>query len=405
MLRILVPGPLQSDRADRWVRSNADGRAIDRGRDVPAHWPDDARTEIVLAADQVRLIALALPPMPRERLRGAARYALEDQVAAAADDIAIAVTDVHDGRCVAAVASAVLIRAIATDAPRVTRIVPEPALAPRDDGWTWYASGAAGGFVRRADGSAFATGMPAHDDGAPPPELAAALAQALRAHAAPPAVRAAFPVEPSRLADWSRTSGIAFVAAPAWDWEHAAADAWAAAPDFLREAMPAQAGARRPESGFRAWRPAAALAGLALAAYVGGLALEWSWLRVENWRVSRALVSQASAAQLPDAATPAAAAAAIARHDAALRHRARQPAAADPLPLLARASASLAALPPGALRAARYAGDTWTLEFGKLDPSVMSRVMRALHDAGIDALAAPTAAGTRMRLSLAATVR
>jgi len=123
------------------------------------------------------------------------------------------------------------------------------------------------------------------------------------------------------------------------------------------------------------------------------------------WRLSRALVSQASAAQLPDAATPAAAAAAIARHDAALRHRARQPAAADPLPLLARASASLAALPPGALRAARYAGDTWTLEFGKLDPSVMSRVMRALHDAGIDALAAPTAAGTRMRLSLAATVR
>jgi hypothetical protein len=139
--------------------------------------------------------------------------------------------------------------------------------------------------------------------------------------------------------------------------------------------------------------------------HVGGLALQWAWLNVENWKVSRALVDDASAAQLPDAATAATAAAAIARQNAKLRHRAVESAPADALPLLSRAAPSLGALPPGVLRSAHYTDNAWTIELGKIDAAALSRMTRALAAGGIDALGAPTAAGMRLRLSLAATAR
>jgi hypothetical protein len=72
---------------------------------------------------------------------------------------------------------------------------------------------------------------------------------------------------------------------------------------------------------------------------------------------------------------------------------------------LARAAATLGALPPGALRSAQYADRAWTLELGKVDARALSSLTRALGAAGLDAVAAPTPAGMRMRLSLAATAR
>ena len=90
MLRVFLPAPPRADRADRWVRYTGDGRIVDRGHDVPSRWPADSHTEAVLAAGQVRLVALELPPMPRERLRGAARYALEDRIASSVDEASIA---------------------------------------------------------------------------------------------------------------------------------------------------------------------------------------------------------------------------------------------------------------------------------------------------------------------------
>lgn len=405
MLRVFLPGPPRADRADAWVRYAGDGRPLDRGRDVPSHWPADARTEGVLAADQARLIALALPPMPRERLQGAARYALEDQIAGSVDDSSIAIADPHGGStCVVALAATATIRAIAAHPRRFARIVPESALAPRDSGWTWCASRTGSTFVRRADGSAFTVGdaQPAGAD--LPSDLAAALAQAARARSPAAGVHVAFAADAQHLASWSRTAGVPFVAASAWQWEQASPASFAGAPDFLRETAQARTRAS-PVLVSRAFRPALLLAAFALLLYLGGLVLQWSWLAFDDWRIARALVGEAAAAQLPDATTPASAFAAIAHRNALLRHRLLQSAPADALPLLARAAPSLGALPAGALRAARYAGDAWTLELGKLDPVALSRTTRNLAAAGIDALAAPTASGTRMRLSLAPTAR
>ena len=398
MLRVFLPAPPRADRADRWVRFAADGHAIARGQDVPSRWPSDPGTEAVLAARHVRLIALALPPMPRERLRGAARYALEDQIATSVDESSIAVAEPRNGICVAAVASQALIGAIASHEPRIVRIVPESAVAPQADGWVWCASAAGDGFVRRDDGSAFAVDAAVEDE--LPAGLAVALAQGARAKGAPSAVHVAFPADASRLADWSRTTGVSFVGALPWQWDHAPPATFATAPDFLRESTQRGAGASRT-SMLHGLRPALVLAGLALAIHLGGLLLSWAWLDVENWRLSRAIVDEAAAAQLPDAATPHAAFVAIAHQNALLRHRTLQHAPADALPLLARAAPALGALPPQALHSARYASDAWTLDLGKVDAAVMSRVIRTLTVAGVDALAAPAPGGTRVRLSLA----
>ena len=399
MLRVfLVAAPIP-DRADAWVRYTTDGRPLARGRDLPSRWPADAPVEAILAAEQVRIAALDLPPMPRNRVRQAVHYALEDQTATAADESMVAVTT-SGAHVLAAIASARLIRAIAAH-PRVERIIPESALAPCNDGWTWCRSAAGGGLVRRADGSAFAVGD--LDRVALPQELRAALAQAGRASAAPAVVHVAFPAEPARLAEWSQSSGVPFAAAPAWDWERAASETYEAAPDFLARDMPSAA-ARVNAGGAQSFRPALILAALALSIHVAALLGQWSWLRVADWRLSRALVEQAATARLPSA-TPATAFAAIARRNAELRHRAGKNAASDAVPLLARAAPAIGELPKGVVKSATYVDAAWTIEFAKVDAEALSRVSRELRLAGVEAVSAPTAGGTRMRLTLDATAR
>ena len=75
------------------------------------------------------------------------------------------------------------------------------------------------------------------------------------------------------------------------------------------------------------------------------------------------------------------------------------------MPLLARAAPVIATLPAGALKSATYANNAWTLEFANVDAQSVSRVARALARAGIDAVSAPTASGTRMRLALGASAQ
>src|SRR6185437_14718966 len=135
-LRVFLAAPPLATRADAWVRFAPDGRAIAHGRGTPDGWPADPVIEAVLAAAQVRMVALDLPPLPATRRRAAAQFALEDQVASAAAESAIAVAPAREGGPVlAAVVVDALIRAIAAHPKRFARIIPEPALAPYGDGW------------------------------------------------------------------------------------------------------------------------------------------------------------------------------------------------------------------------------------------------------------------------------
>ena len=192
---------------------------------------------------------------------------------------------------------------------------------------------------------------------------------------------------------------MAFVAAQAFRWDEVDADAVAQAPDLLARENPAPASVAAGAT-LRAFRLPLAIAAIALGVHVLALTAQWSWLSVDRWRTSRALVDAAAQAGVPDASTPSQAVSAIAQRHAGLLHRASKDAPGDALPLLARAAPLLATLAPGTLRSATYSGGAWTLEFAATRPDALAAITHGLADAGVDALVASVASGTRLRLTL-----
>jgi hypothetical protein len=88
---------------------------------------------------------------------------------------------------------------------------------------------------------------------------------------------------------------------------------------------------------------------------------------------------------------------ALGRRYAALRHAQDLPAPDDALPLLARATPALAALPAGAVKSATYADGHWTLDLARPDAAAIADLDARLRAAGMPALVAPSATGTRVR--------
>lgn len=395
ILRVLLAAPPSPSQEVPWALYDAQQRLVRSGVGAMAAWPDAARREAVLAAAAVRLARVVLPPMPADRVAAAAAYALEDQLAGPAQaQHLVASARARDGAVEVAIAARSLF-------PRLresfARVVVEPSAAPVPPAavWRWYASGLAGGFVRRPDGSAFAVGAPERGGGAPP-ELALALAHAARSGTPMPRVEVAFPVEDASLAAWSGSCGATFARGTAWRWDQDG-NALAAANDLLQGEF-SRTPRAAPVSAAGRFRWAAAIAGSALALHVLATLGQWAWLRYDAWQTARAVVSTARNAGAGEATDADAAAAALSRRFADYRHRAGLAAPGDALPLLARAAAPLAALPPGAIKSATYAAGTWTFDLGKVDPAAAATLDRALATAGLATLAATTPAGTRMRV-------
>lgn len=392
-LRILLPDAPHADRADAWALFGDDGRMVREGRDVPAAWPAAARVEAVIAAQRTRLVTLSLPPLTPDRLPAAVAYALEDQLAAGAASPRIAIGPQRaDGRVVAAIADAALIARV-EDAASFARIVPESALPEVSGDWSYCRSAAGDAFVVTPDGAFAVT----RHDSELPPELTAALAQARRVDRAPPAVRVAFDVDAAALARYGAAAGLPFVRAEPWRWTGTPPSRYADAPDW-RAPTPVLRG--EAQAARAAWfRPAVVLAAAALALHVGATLVQWGALHWNAWRIGRDTVALARTAGVADATTPAAASAGLVRAYADARHRAGLAAPGDALPLLAQAAPALGLLPPGTLKTAVYGDGAWTLDLGKVDADVLTRVDRTLGTRGVAVLQAPTAAGSRLRIT------
>jgi hypothetical protein len=400
VLRVLLATAPTADRADAWALFDAAGACVRTGLDRPAAWPAAERTEIVLAASQVRIATIALPPMPASRVAGAAGFALEDQLAGpnAAHHVAVS-AQAPDGRVRVAITSRSLLAAIVAARPGVARIVAESDLSAPATEWKWCArEPGTAGFVRRPDGSAFPTDAPA-PSGSLPAELDLALAQARRGSPAPLRVRVDAPFEEPSIARWHREAGVEFVRGTPWHWETAGAAGYAGAIDLLPRADTPGRATARVDVG-RVFAPALVLAGVALALHVAASSVEWASLRLEarddaqEWTSLAGLAGVAPAA----AASPAAARLALSRRYAELRHANGLPAPDDALPLLARAAPALVALPTGSVKRASYADGHWTLELALADSAAIGDVALRLRGAGVPALVAASANGTRMRL-------
>ncbi len=392
-LRVLLSAPPDPDRADAWALFDAAGRRISQGRSTPAKWPAADALEAVVAAEAVRIVSLHLPPMPASRRMAAATFALEDQLAGPVEGNAVVLdAPAAEGAILARVTARSLLAALDRHAPRFARIVAEPDLAPPGAGWRWCGRDD-GGFVRRADGSAFPVG-PRGSDGDLPPELAIALAQATRAGTMPAEVSVELPVDSSDCGRWSERVGIAFRAGAPWRWDDA--KTFSRAPDLRAALAPERAGLPRGSLA-RLFVPAAALCALALLLHVAATAGTWVAQRIELARTERALVDVAAQAGVRDA-TVENAAANLAREHAARRHRAGLAAPGDALPLLARAAPAVAALPAGSLKSASYAARAWTFDLAAIDDTTLSTLVHRIAADGVPVVQARSASGVRVRM-------
>ena len=124
---------------------------------------------------------------------------------------------------------------------------------------------------------------------------------------------------------------------------------------------------------------------------------QWAGLQWQTCAVQRELAALARQAA-PNAGADTPPLQAIARRDAELLHRAGLAARDDVVPLLARAAPALAALPAGSVRSLRYADGHVVLELQNSDIEQLASIQRQLQRRGLTAIAAPTAAGVRLRL-------
>lgn len=398
VLRVLLTAAPAADRAEAWALFDAAGRCLRTGHDRPAARPKAERVEFVLAAAQVRVARVTLPPLPSSRVADAARFALEDQLAGPDGTHHIAASaQARDGGIRVAVAARSLLASIVGSNHGVARILAEPELALPAAHWTWCARDSdAAGFVCRPDGSAFPVDAPPPDGGLPS-ELTLALAQARRGGSAPSCIRVDAPFAASSLSRWQRETDVDFQPGSPWRWEAAPPAAFANTIDLLP--APARAPAASRISPARLFAPALTLAAAALFLQVVATVGEWASLRYQAWRTEREWIALAAAAGVPPdaAASPAAARAALARRYAALQHAQGLPAPDDALPLLARATPALAGLPIGAVKSATYADGHWTLDLLRPDAATIADLDHRLRSAGVPALVASSATGTRVR--------
>ncbi len=401
LLRVLLDAAPAADRESDWALFDAGGRVLRQGRARPDAWPAaDAREAIVTAAVG-RVVTLALPPLPLQRVAAAAAFALEDQLAGAPEDSHAAFSAQSSNGDVRAVVIAdswmwAFAAASARLSLRWQRIVLESDLARApESGWCWCADAIdSAGFVRTDRGTTIAVG-PARLRSTPE-ELISALSTGSRK---PGLVRVDIDgADAALLADGKRRSGVEFVAGSPWRWHAAAASTFAAAVDLQTgrfDTTPKAAEIRA----LRVFRPALWIAGAALALQLLANTGSWLWLRWQSNSVQSEMAALARSAA-PDASPDLAPTVAIARKDAALRHRAGLSAQDDALPLLARAAPALTALPAGAVRSLHYVDGHIVFELQKTDAASSTRLQRALQAMGMTAIAVPTAGGERLRVGL-----
>jgi type II secretion system protein L len=407
LLRFLVAAAPSSERACDWALYDDSGACVRSGRDRPSGWPSARRIEAVIAASQVRIASVALPPLPPARVSSAAAFAIEDQLAGPTDAQHLAVSaQQSDGHVRVAIVARAFMTALtdrgARNGPlaRLVRVIVEPDLAASPAGWRWCAGGSnpGEGFVRRADGSAFPVGA-ADAAGALPAEIAVALEQARRDGAPPQEVRVDAAVGASNLPRWQSETGVPFVRGTVWKWHEAPAAAFANAIDLLQGGF-ALLPAVSPGARGRLFTPALIVASAALALHIVATIGEWSWLKVDNWQRTREWKALATTAGIGTdaAATPSSVYTALARRLATLRHAQGLPAPDDALPLLALAAPALGALPPGTVRNASYADGHWTLDLSRADAAVVGDLDSRMKLAGIPVLVATSKTGVRVRI-------
>jgi general secretion pathway protein L len=339
------------------------------------------RVQLVVPAAQVLITRAKLPLGARRRAGSMLAFAVEEATAAEPDANQVTWLGTSDGADVLAVLDKRGLdrwrEALEAAGVRSFEVRAETLLLPLSSGEWSLAWNGAEGFVRSGEFEGAATD--GGDRAMPPLALRMLLEEATLRGARPEAiaVHVVAPGVAPDLAAWQSELGVPLREAGAWDWRTAPEQAGASL-------APARRRWRLDFAVLASLRPAAWIAGAALAIHGVALASDWALLAAEQ-RGLRAQMEARFRGAFPDAVAVTNPSLQMRRQLAVARHRAGLPDGGDFAPMIEKAAPALKALPAGGLRTVSYEGGRMILELGAVDEPQLRRVVAQLAQAGLAA--------------------
>jgi len=383
LLRIYTPLGEAPSRC-QWVL--IDARQSARGEGRLADLPRGAdRVQLVIPAAQVLLTRASLPQGARRRAGPVLEFAVEESTAAEPDanqvswmgttasGDALAVIDKQGLKHWRDALEAVGLRAFEVHSEIL--LLPLAAGLPRPGSEWSLAWNGAEGFVRTGEFEGAATDS--GDQASPPLSLRLMLEEAERRGARPDviAVYATAPGVSQDFKPWEAALGVPFRFAGAWDWRTAPEQAGISLAQERRRWQMTPAA-------LASLRPAAWIAGAALAVHGAALIADWTLLGSEQRGLRRQMEARFRST-FPDAVAVADPVLQMRRQLAAARHRAGLPDGGDFAPMIEKVAIGLKELPAGGLRTVSYESGRMTLELAAIEEAALRRTVARLAQAGL----------------------
>lgn len=342
------------------------------------------RVQLVLPAAQVSLLRARLPATVRRRADAPLAYAVEEKTLGEPDALQVMrLGSAGEEDVLAVLERAALARwleALETAAIRECEVHCESLLLPwTADAWSLAWDGREG-FLRCGELEGTATDC---GDRATPPLALCLMLEEAAARGEAPASLTIHPATPDAAPDadaWRAALGLSspqIVLAPAGRWS------WASAP--LQAGTPlarTRRSWRISSAVLGRLRPAAWIAGAALALHATALVADWMLLANEQRSLRRHMEAQFRAA-FPDAVAVVDPALQMRRKLAEARHAAGQPDSGDFLPMAASVAEALRGTPPGTVRTLSHESGRMTLELSLSNPAEVQRAAARLRQSGL----------------------
>lgn len=345
------------------------------------------RVQLVIPAAEVLITRKRLPQTAKRHAGSVLAFAVEDDTLGDPDANQVSWLGTADGADVLAVADRSALKqwhdALDAAGIRSYEVHCESLMLPWTPGEWSLAWDGREGFVRTGELEGTTTDCASPDS--PPLSLRILLDEAKTRGEAPASI-AVYKTTPDAALEieaWQRALGVALHLVGPWDWRVATPDAGIS----LVQERPRW----RVASGTLArLRPAAWIAGIALAVHALALVADWGWLAAEQRGLRHQMETRFRAA-FPEAVAVADPALQMRRKLAEARHAVSRPDDGDFLPMVVKVAAALKAVPPGKLRVVSYESGRMTLELLGVDERSVRAIVGRLLQAG---MRADTAAGS-----------
>ena len=381
LLRIYAPlgdAPLRCE----WAL--IDERQAARGEGTLAQLPRGAdRVQLVIPAAQVLITRTRLPQGARRRGGPLLSFAVEEATAADPEANQVSWLGAVGEKGGEADALAVLDKqglqrwhdALEAAGLRAWEVHSEILLLPRSNREWSLAWDGGEGFARSGDFEGAATD--GGDLAAPPLSLRMMLEEAASRGARPDAIAVyvTAPGAPPDLKLWESALGVPLRLEGPWDWRTAPAQSGIGLAQARRRWRIAPAALAR-------LRPAAWVAGAALAIHGAALSADWMLLGSEQ-RAVRAQMEARFRVVFPDAVAVVDPALQMRRQLAAARHRAGLPDGGDFAPMIEKVAVGMQELPAGGLRTVSYESGRMSLHLGAIDEATLRRTVARLTRSGL----------------------